>query len=231
MAQAATPVQHPGMARLPRFFVPGVPLHVIQRGNDRQPIFHDSDDLACFRDLLRDASRRGAVALHAYVLMTNHVHLLMTPTDPDGVPRTMQAIGRSYVQRFNRRCQRTGTLWEGRYKAAIVDDERYLITCMRYIELNPVRAGLVALPAAHAWSSHAHNAGLDVRPGITPHEVFLRLGRTPEERGRAWSDFVSQGICDDELQRIRKNLRQNRPYGSVTFEKEKGRVQEPSPFA
>lgn len=217
MAQAATPVQHPGMARLPRFFVPGVPLHVIQRGNDRQPIFHDSDDLACFRDLLRDASRRGAVALHAYVLMTNHVHLLMTPTDPDGVPRTMQAIGRSYVQRFNRRCQRTGTLWEGRYKAAIVDDERYLITCMRYIELNPVRARMVDSPGAYRWSSFAANASGKADALLTPHPVYRAMGLNDSARQAAYRELFHSAIPEGITCLIRDATQHAWALGSAAF--------------
>ena len=134
------------MARLPRFFVPDTPQHVIQRGNDRQPIFRTSADLAFFKDCLAFAMRRHGVAIHAYVFMTNHVHLLVTPEAATSLPRAMQSVGRVYVQYFNSTQDRSGTLWEGRYKATIVDSDRYLLACMRYIELNPVRAGMVEHP-------------------------------------------------------------------------------------
>jgi REP element-mobilizing transposase RayT len=146
------------MARLPRFFVPDTPQHVIQRGNDRQPIFRTTADLAFFKDCLAFAARRHGVSIHAYVLMTNHVHLLATPEVATSLPRAMQSLGRVYVQYFNSMQGRSGTLWEGRYKAAIVDSDRYLLACMRYIELNPVRAGLVEHPERYPWSSHRANA-------------------------------------------------------------------------
>lgn len=192
-----------GMPRLPRFFVPGVPLHVIQRGNDRQPTFLDADDLTCFRNRLLDACRRHTVSVHSYVLMANHFHLLVTPDDPAGVPRTMQAVGRVYVQWFNRRHRRTGTLWEGRYKAAIVDDERYLITCMRYIELNPVRARIVDHPRAYRWSSFAANAFGDTDELLTPHPVYHALGSSDDARQAAYRDLFRAAIPLAELDLIR----------------------------
>ena len=160
------------MPRLPRFFVPCTPLHVIQRGNDRAPIFGGVADLAFFRGCLAHAARRHAVAIHAYVLMTNHVHLLVTPTFAMSVPKMMQSIGRIYVQYFNSVYRRTGTLWEGRYKAAIVDDERYLLTCMRYIELNPVRAHMAASPGDFGWSSFRANACGAPDDLVVPHTAI-----------------------------------------------------------
>ena len=146
------------MPRQPRFFAPDGPLHVIQRGNDRQVIFRAPEDRLRFLDLIRHAMRRHGVSIHAYVLMTNHVHFLLTPSGRDAVSGMMQSVGRVYVQWFNGRYRRTGTLWEGRYKATVVEDERYLLTCMRYIELNPVRARMVKSPGEHPWSSFATNA-------------------------------------------------------------------------
>ena len=164
------------MPRLPRFYAPDLPLHVIQRGNDRAPIFGGRDDLRFFRNRLLRASREHGVAIHAYVMMTNHVHLLVTPMLATSVPKMMQAIGRVYVQYFNAAHHRTGTLWEGRYKAAIVDEERYLLTCMRYIEVNPVRAHMVASPAEFLWSSFRGNAcGVDDAL-LSPHPIYRRLG-------------------------------------------------------
>lgn len=205
------------MARLPRFFVPGVPLHVIQRGNDRQSIFLDPEDHAFFRDRLRDAARRHAVAEHAYVLMTNHVHVLMTPEELAAVPRTMQAIGRVYVQWFNRRHRRTGTLWEGRYKAAIVDDERYLITCMRYIELNPVRARMVASPASYRWSSFGANACGQSDDMLTAHPVYLALGSSCEDRRAAYRELFRSAIPEVDLCLIRDATQHAWALGDAAF--------------
>ena len=146
------------MARLPRLDLPGIPQHIVQRGNDRQACFADAADYLRYRQELGEAALRYDCALHAYVLMTNHVHLLTTPREPGGVSRMMQAIGRRYVGSFNARYRRTGTLWEGRFKSALVDSEHYVLACYRYIELNPVRAGIVTSPREYRWSSHARNA-------------------------------------------------------------------------
>jgi putative transposase len=146
------------MPRLPRYVLPGQPQHVIQRGNNRSPLFNVEADYACFLHYMQDACRRHGCHVHAYVLMTNHIHLLITPESKDGLSKVMQSVGRRYVQYFNTSYQRTGTLWEGRYKATIVDSESYLLTCYRYIELNPVRAKLVGHPAEYRWSSYHANA-------------------------------------------------------------------------
>ena len=142
------------MPRPLRIDFPGIPQHVIQRGNDRQPCFFDDADYLCYRSELRDMARREGCAVHAYVLMTNHVHLLLTPLQPGAVARTMQSLGRRYVRYINATYGRTGTLWEGRYKASLVGDGDYLLRCHRYIELNPLRAGMVADPCDYRWSSH-----------------------------------------------------------------------------
>lgn len=146
------------MARQPRFDLPGVPQHIVQRGNDRQPRFADTAGYLRYRQELGEAARKHGCTLHAYVLMTNHVHLLATPAEPGGISRMMQAIGRRYVAAFNARYRRTDTLWEGRFKSALVDSERYVLACYRYIELNPVRAGMVAAPGDYRWSSYHANA-------------------------------------------------------------------------
>ena len=191
------------MARLPRFFAPDAPLHVIQRGNDRRTIFEVDEDRRFYLHLLTAAARKHGVALHAYVLMSNHVHLLATPARAESVPRMMQSIGRIYVQRFNTRNRRTGTLWEGRYKAAIVDDQAYLLACMRYIELNPVRAGLAAEPRDYAWSSHGANAlGAPSFP-LTPHPAYLALGEGDEARRAAYRRQFEAGLPEAFLESIR----------------------------
>ena len=146
------------MARLRRFALPGQPQHIIQRGNNREIIFAAEGDCRFYLDKLEEACRRFRCAVHAYVLMTNHVHLLMTPSDELGIGKVMQALGWVYVQYFNHTYGRTGTLWEGRYKSSLLDSEGYLLTCSRYIELNPVRAGMVGHPAEYPWSSYRHNA-------------------------------------------------------------------------
>ena len=191
------------MPRLPRFFAPGVPLHVIQRGNDRQAIFRDSGDRLAFIELLRRAVVRHGVSIHAFVLMTNHVHFLMTPSDRVAMSATMQSVGRVYVQRFNTRHRRTGTLWEGRYMAAAVEDERYLLTCMRYIELNPVRAGMVATPGQYEWSSFRANACGEPSDLVVPHRVFRALGRDAAERQSAYRELFRHALPEADLCVIR----------------------------
>ena len=146
------------MPRLPRYVLPGVPQHIIQRGNNRQAIFACEDDYSVYLDWLKRAAEQYGLAIHAYVLMTNHVHLLATPDAEDSIGKTLQSLGRRYVQYFNRRYGRTGTLWESRYRATVIDSESYLLACSRYIELNPVRAAMVGEPGEYPWSSYRCNA-------------------------------------------------------------------------
>lgn len=166
------------MARLPRLDLPGVPQHIVQRGNNRLPCFLDDGDRLRYLTLLREALLATGVQLHAYVLMDNHVHLLATPLDPGDIGRMMQRLGRRYVGQFNGRHGRTGTLWEGRYKACLVDNEHNVLACYRYIELNPVRARVTDDPVAYRWSSCATN--LEQRPdsSVSPHPAWLALGST-----------------------------------------------------
>ena len=171
------------MARQPRIDLPGIPRHVVQRGNDRHACFADERDYRSYLIELHDAAHKHDCAVHAYVLMTNHVHLLVTPSRQGTLSRMMQAIGRRYVGCFNARYRRTGTLWEGRYKAALVDSERYVMGCYRYIELNPVRARMVPTPTDYRWSSHAHNAHGEHSAMLTPHASYLKLGSTPQNKG------------------------------------------------
>ncbi len=182
------------MARLPRLTLPGFTHHVIQRGNNRQAIFATGADYQMMLALLEENSRKFGVAIHAYVLMSNHFHLLVTPQTQEGLPQMMQAIGRRYVRYFNDAQHRSGTLWEGRYKSALIQSERYLLACMVYIDLNPVRAGLAATPADYPWSSHAHYAGLRIDKLITPHSLMWELGNTPFAREAAYADLVQAGV-------------------------------------
>jgi len=192
------------MARLSRFFVEGETLHVIQRGNNRRPVFVLYEDYCCYLAWLRHAAERHGLVLHAYVLMTNHVHLLATPANAASLPGTMQSLGRRYVRYFNDRHNRSGTLWEGRYRATIIDSERYFLTCMRYIELNPVRAGMVGHPAQYPWSSHrANRLGLPDAT-LVAHEIYRRLGRSEEERRSAYGDLFGVPLHAEEVASIRE---------------------------
>jgi putative transposase len=182
------------MARLPRLTVPGYPHHVIQRGNNRQAIFAAVGDYEALLALLDENARKFDVALHAYVLMTNHFHLLATPGTTDGLPLLMQAVGRSYVRYFNQKQARTGTLWEGRYRSTLIEADRYLLACMAYIDLNPVRAGMVANAKDYPWSSHAHYVGQRIDKLVTPHPLYWSLGNTPFAREAAYSDLVVAGV-------------------------------------
>jgi putative transposase len=182
------------MARLPRLSIPGYPHHVIQRGNNRQPVFASDADRQVFLGLLRDNAQRHSVAVHAYVLMDNHFHLLVTPASGASLSGCMQGLGRAYVRYFNDSQGRSGTLWEGRYRAAVLQPERYLLPCMAYIDLNPVRAGLVAHAQDYAWSSHGHYAGLRVDKCIAPHPLVWALGNTPFDRETRYRDLVHEGV-------------------------------------
>ena len=186
------------MARLPRLTVTGYPHHVILRGNNRQDIFRSTADYQLMLDLLFEHSRAQQVELHAYVLMTNHLHLLLTPKQEQGLPKMMQAVGRTYVRRFNQTHARTGTLWEGRYRSTLIQTERYFMACMVYIDLNPVRAGMVGQAADYAWSSHRHYVGLRQDNGLTPHALYWELGNTPFAREAAYAELVQAGIGSDQ---------------------------------
>lgn len=174
------------MAHQPRLDLPGIPQHIVQRGNNRGTTFVCADDHDYYRNALLHASRQQGVAIHAYVLMSNHVHLLATPSDRGAVGRMMQAVGCRYVQYFNRRYGRSGTLWEGRYRAAPIEVEAHLFACYRSIELNPVRAGLVAHPVEFHWSSHRGNVGAVDDELLSAHALFNALGRTATGRRLAY---------------------------------------------
>ena len=186
------------MARLPRLTVPGYPHHIIQRGNNRQAIFAVPADYETLLSMLDEHARKLGVAVHSYVLMSNHFHLLATPETADGIPQMMQALGRRYVRYFNQRQSRTGTLWEGRYRSTLIQAERYLLACMVYIDLNPVRAGMEASPAAYRWSSHAHSVGLRSDKVVTHHPLYWEMGNTPFSRESAYAQLVASGISTQQ---------------------------------
>jgi len=183
------------MARLPRLTVTGYPHHVILRGNNRQDIFVDGRDRERMLALLQEHAEREGVDIHAYVLMSNHLHLLLTPQQDGALPRLMQSVGRAYVLYFNKRHGRTGTLWEGRYRCAVLQPEAYLLACMAYLDLNPVRAGQVESPADWAWSSHRHYLGQASDRLVTPHPLYWALGNTPFAREQAYAERVAQGVA------------------------------------
>ena len=208
------------MARLPRYVIPGQPQHIIQRGNNRQAIFGAEADYQLFRDALVEAAQKHGLAIHAYVWMTNHIHLLATPELEDSISKVFQSVGRKYVQYFNYTYRRSGTLWEGRYRATVVDSERYLLTLMRYIELNPVRAAMVAHPREYPWSSHAFNAlgeaGLNA-DWLTPHDEYLRLGRNAPERQSAYRRLFKAAIPNVDLKEIRECVHKGWALGDARF--------------
>lgn len=205
------------MPRPLRLDLPSIPQHVIQRGNDRQPCFFDDVDYLRYRTDLCELALREGCMVHAYVLMTNHVHLLMTPLAVGAVARLMQSLGRRYVRYVNDRYHRTGTLWEGRYKACLVDDGDYLLHCHRYIELNPLRAAMVADPADYLWSSHRHNAFGRPDPLLTPHSAYMALGRDPNARCHAYRELVMSTVDDEQVDAIRRHVQRQHAYGTDRF--------------
>jgi putative transposase len=192
------------MARQPRLIVPEVALHIVQRGVDRQDCFRHDTDRLVYLTLLRDLSATTQCALHAYCLMTNHVHLLLTPAGLQGPATLMRKLGQRYVPYFNRRYARTGTLWEGRFKSCLVDSARYVLGCYRYVEMNPVEAGMVTAPAAYAWSSHAGNMGLAENRLLTPHAEFLALASQPVSRHASYRGLFEAGDDTALVKEIRE---------------------------
>ena len=205
------------MARAPRLALPGVPLHVIQRGNNRNACFVGDGDRRLYLQCLTEATRKHGCAIHAYVLMPNHVHLLVTPEEGDGVSMMMQEVGRRYVRLFNDTHKRTGTLWEGRFKAAMIDSERYFLTCQRYVEQNPVRAAMVENAADYSWSSHRHSAFGVRNPLVTPHDIFMSLAPDDEGRRAAYASLFAEPIPPQEIEKIREATNKGWPLGSEMF--------------
>lgn len=205
------------MARLPRLVVPHQPHYIIQQGIDGQSIFRDEEDYAAFLKWLREAARQFKVALHAYVLLPNQVQLLVSPSDATGLAKMMQWVGRYYVPYFNRKYSRSGTLWQGRFRATIIDPERYFMACCRYIELAPLRADLVTDAASYPWSSYAHHAGVRSDPYITDHPSYWRLGNTPFEREAVYKGLVEQALTPEETQVIQQGVRTGWTLGSEQF--------------
>ena len=205
------------MARPPRFALADFPQHVIQRGNNRCPIFFDTTDYRYYLDCLRHAIERYACHVHAYVLMTNHVHVLVTPRHEQSLAKTMHNIGLRYTRYVNQRYRRSGTLWEGRYKASLIESDRYLTACMRYIEQNPVRAGMVSNPADYPWSSHPCNGQGESDPVVTPHPIYHSLGRDPAARLNAYRGLFESLVDEDTLRRLRHSTNSGWVLGDDPF--------------
>ncbi|MDT8321992.1 MAG: transposase [Xanthomonadales bacterium] len=205
------------MARRPRLDLPGVPQHVIQRGNNRQRCFFEINDYVTYRTFLDLAREKADCLIHAYVMMGNHAHFLVTGNQPGSVSIMMQSLGRRYVRHINKKYDRTGSLWEGRYRSTLVDSENYLLACYRYIELNPVRARIVERPEDYPWSSFKHHVNEYADPLIEDHEIFCSIGKTPRQRARRYRALVRQQIDTPSLRTIRNNTNRGYVLGSARF--------------
>ncbi len=210
------------MARLPRLIVPGCPHHLIQRGVRGQALFHDATDFEFMTALLGEYGARDHVSIHSYALTDNTIEFLATPATADGLSALMQAVGRRYVQRFNLRHARSGALWEGRFRAAPLQASTYLIPCTVYIDMSPVRAGLVARPMDYPWSSHGHYIGLRRDALVTPHEAYWRLGNTPFAREASYARLVAEGISVHQQQVISDSTLKGWALGDAEFQADVG---------
>lgn len=208
------------MPRKPRFYLPGVPAHLVQRGNNRQAVFFSDDDYLAYLGWLGEGAEKFGCAVHAYVLMTNHVHLLVTPEAGDSISRMIQYVGRHYVTYINHTYQRSGTLWEGRHKGSLVQESDYLLACYRYIELNPVRAGMVQTPAEYRWSSYRFNTSNQDDALLTPHSLYLSLGQDDVERQRAYRELFRVALASDQIHAIRSTVQTGTPLGNDRFKSE-----------
>jgi putative transposase len=204
------------MPRRARLYIPDLPYHVVQRGNNREACFIEPENYQFYLILWEELSRRYGVSVHAYVLMTNHVHFLVTPGNETAVSNTTKVAGSRYAQYMNKKYRRTGTLWEGRHRASLVQSERYLLTCMRYIELNPVRAGMVKRPEEYRWSSYGVNAWGDTG-SLAPHPEYIRLGPTPATRGFAYRELFKTQLSEEDIHRVRKAAHYCQPVGDDRF--------------
>ena len=206
------------MARQARTIIPGQAMHVMVRGNNREMIFFNDADRRIYLDWLREAAKQFGSAVHAFALMPNHVHLLMTPQNADSLAKTMQSLGRRYAQYFNQQHHRSGTIWEGRYRSSLIDPD-YFLRCQRYIELNPVRAGFESSPQDSTWTSFASHIGGNAEPWLVDHQHFWKLGNTPFERQMTWAGFVKEGAPHWEDRQITEALVRSKPWVSDIYAK------------
>jgi putative transposase len=208
------------MARHKRFQITGYPMHIVQRGHNRGACFFEPSGFELYLGLLNELRSRFACRMHAYVLMTNHVHLLLTPDEPDAASELLRRVNLRFVQAMNRRYGRSGPGWDSRFWSSVIQTGRYFFACQRYIELNPVRAGLAHAPSLYAWSSHRSNAFGAADPLIDPHAEYLALGGSPERRRAAYRSLFLDKLSDEDLSAIRKAARSGFPYGSDEFVKD-----------
>lgn len=208
------------MARRPRQAIPAHPYHVVQRGVDRRAVFGDDDDRRRYLEWLQEAGEAHGLAIHAYALLDDRVHLLATPATAESLSRAMQALGRRYVRWFNRRHGRTGTLFEGRFRSSLVEADRYLLACQRYIESEPVRAGRVESVADWPWSSHRHHVGLRVDALVRTHPTVWALGNTPFERESAYRGLFEESVSQAEYEWLLSRLQGNKPTASTDFQRQ-----------
>jgi putative transposase len=204
------------MARQARTVIPGQVMHVMVRGNNRETLFFSLKDRRIYLDWLREAARQFGCAVHAFALMPNHVHLLMTPQNKDSLAKTMQSLGRRYAQYFNQQHHRSGTIWEGRYRSSLIDPD-YFLRCQRYIELNPVRAGYESNPQDSSWTSFSSHIGGNVEFWLVDHQHFWKLGNTPFERQMGWANFVKEGAPHWEDLQITESLLKSKPWVSDIY--------------
>lgn len=206
------------MPRRARLEIPDIPLHIIQRGVNRCAVFMDADDYRHYLKLLSNASEKFGIDLHAYVLMGNHTHLLVTSHESGAISAAMRRVGQCYVQAFNRRHQRSGTLWDGRFKSCLVETDSYLLTVYRYIDLNPVRAAMTDRPDHYPWSSAQGNLGIRRDPILTPHPAFRALAADRRKRASVYARWLMQGTREAELDEIRRHVQQEKALGSKRFQ-------------
>jgi putative transposase len=208
------------MARLQRVVLPGYPLHMMVRGHNSQNIFTTEEEKKSYLGWLKDAAREYELAIHAYALMPNHVHILATPKTVLSASKVMQSIGRRYAQLFNQAHGSSGTVWEGRFKSCLIDPEAYFLLVQKYIEQNPVRAGLVHKPEEWAWSSYRHHVGSETTPWIADHSSFWAIANTPFERQMAWQKTVLELLSSNDIEKVSKHLSYGWPLASDTFLKQ-----------
>jgi putative transposase len=208
------------MPRNTRMYLPYIPTHVVQRGNNRSPGFFTEEDYRFYLQCLNDVRQKYGVSVHAYCLMTNHVHLLLTPTTKEGISKVMQSIGRRYVQYINKAYRRTGNLWEGRHEASLIQEEIYLFTCYKYIELNPVREKMVRYPGDYPWSSYRYHACGEANDLITTHYLYDRLGNDSEDRYTSYRELFAMDMEKTDLLAVHKAVNYSLPLGNNKFHKE-----------
>lgn len=206
------------MSRQTRMYIPGIPTHVVQRGHNRNACFFADKDYVFYKEVLAEALRRYGASLHAYCLMSNHIHLLLTPLYEDSIQRVFQHMGRQYAQHINQSYRRTGALWEGRHKGSLVCEDNYLLACYRYIELNPVNAAMVVMPEDYRWSSYRANGCGAADNLLTPHQNYKDLGKTIKERCFAYRLLFQTPLADKDIHDIRVATKTNRWVGDVRFQ-------------